>query len=187
MSGGGEIPYHVTEKQLIKRCCQNDRAAQQALYELYAPKMLGLCVRYVKDREVAQDLMHDGFITIFAKVGDFRQEGSFEGWMRRIFVNTVLGYLRRNRVLDFAVPVDENVALESGLPSALETIQARELMQCVDTLPDGYRLVLNLFAVEGYSHREVATMLGISEGTSRSQYARAKGYLQKQMKKRGLL
>ena len=174
----------MTEKQLIKRCCQHDRTAQQKLYEMYASKMQGVCLRYVSDREVAQDLMHDGFITVFSKIGDFRGEGSFEGWMRRIFVNTALGYIRRHKTLQYSVPVDElGGQLEADTVSALEKMEARELMRCIESLPDGYRLVLNLFAIEGYSHKEIACMLEINEGTSRSQYARAKLYLQKLLKK----
>lgn len=174
----------MTEKQLIKRCCQNDRTAQQRLYETYASKMLGICSRYVSDREVARDLMHDGFITVFSKIGDFRGEGSFEGWMRRIFVNTALGYIRRHKMLNYSFPVDElSGKLEADSVSAIEQMQARELMQSIETLPDGYRVVLNLFAIEGYSHKEIASMLEINEGTSRSQYARAKLYLQKVLKK----
>ena len=177
----------MTEKQLIKRCRQHDRVAQQKLYEKYAPMMLSICMRYVKDYHVACDLMHDGFITVYSKIGDFRSEGSFEGWMRRIFVNTALGYLRKNNVLNVAVPVDNVLQLDSRETSALERIEAQELRRCIDQLPDGYRVVLNLYAVEGYSHKEIAQMLGISEGTSRSQYARAKIYLQKLLRETGII
>lgn len=174
----------MTEKQLIKRCSQYDRTAQQKLYEMYAPKMLGICRRYVTDGEVARDLMHDGFITVFSKIGDFRGEGSFEGWMRRIFVNTALGYIRKQKNWQTTISVDEvGGQLEADTISALEKMEARELMRCIDALPDGYRVVLNLFAIEGYSHKEIAEMLAINEGTSRSQYARAKLYLQKLLKK----
>lgn len=169
----------MTENQLIKRCRQHDRVAQQKLYEKYAPVMLSICMRYVKDYHIACDLMHDGFITVYSKIGDFRSEGSFEGWMRRIFVNTSLGYLRKNNVLSEAVPVESAIQLDNRDISALERMEVAELRRCIDKLPDGYRVVLNLYAVEGYSHKEIAQMLGISEGTSRSQYARAKIYLQK--------
>ena len=173
----------MTERQLIKRCCQHDRVAQQKLYETYAPKMLGICMRYVKDYHVACDLMHDGFITVYSKIGDFRSEGSFEGWMRRIFVNTALGYLRKANVLNGSVPVDGLVQLDNHDVTGFERMEAAELRRCIDRLPDGYRVVLNLFAIEGYSHKEIAEMLGINEGTSRSQYARAKIYLQKMLQK----
>ena len=145
--------------------------------------MLGICMRYVKDYHVACDLMHDGFITVYSKIGDFRSEGSFEGWMRRIFVNTALGYLRKANVLNGSVPVDGLVQLDNHDVTVFERMEAAELRRCIDRLPDGYRVVLNLFAIEGYSHKEIAEMLGINEGTSRSQYARSKIYLQKMLQK----
>ena len=110
----------MTEKELIKRCCKNDPRAQQELYEKYAPKMYGVCFRYVCNREVAQDLLHDGFITVFLKIGSFRHEGSFEGWMRRIFVNTVLAYLRKNDVLQDSGPVDGVLQIGNDEASAID-------------------------------------------------------------------
>ena len=145
----------MTEEELIRRCSRNDRTAQQKLYEKYAPKMYGVCFRYVCHREIAQDLLHDGCITGFSKIGDFRGEGSLEGWIRQV---------------------------EGTEASAVERMETAELLRCIGKLPDGYRAVLNLFAVEGYSHREIAEMLGVSEGTSRSQYLRAKGCLLKILK-----
>lgn len=171
----------VTEKELIKRCSKQDRLAQQRLYETYSSKMLGVCIRYVSDRETAMDVMHDGFITVFAKIGDFRGEGSFEGWMRRIFVTTALGHLRKRNALTYAAPVEEVVDITNHEASVIERMEARELLKCVDALPEGYRVVLNLFAIEGYAHREIAEMLNITESTSRSQYFRAKATLCKML------
>lgn len=139
--------------------------------------MYGVCFRYVCNREVAQDLLHDGFITVFLKIGSFRHEGSFEGWMRRIFVNTVLAYLRKNDVLQDSGPVDGVLQIGNDEASAIDKMAEAELLRCIGELPDRYRTVLNLFAIEGYSHKEIADMLHISEGTSRSQYLRAKQYL----------
>lgn len=149
--------------------------------------MFGVCYRYVCDREIAQDLLHDGFITVFAKIGTFRGEGSFEGWMRRVFVTTALGYLRKRDV--FRMYDREDVLLQFGShdASAVETMEAEELVACIARLPQGYRTVLNLFAVEGYSHREIAEMLGISEGTSRSQYLRAKNHLYRMLERQEIL
>lgn len=172
----------MTEKELIKRCSLHDSIAQEELYRMYAPKMLGVCIRYVRDRELAQDLMHDGFITVFSKIGDFRGDGSFEGWMRRVFVNTALGHLRKNNVLAEAAQIDVTIQLSNHDSSAIERLGAKELMGFIETMPEGYRTVLNMFAIEGYSHREIAQMLNISEGTSRSQYLRAKAYLHKVLK-----
>lgn len=172
----------MTEKQLIRRCQQNDPLAQQKLYESYAPKMFGICCRYAGDRDMAQDMLQDGFITVFTKIGSFRGEGSFEGWLRRIFVNTALGYLRKNNVLDNSEPVEDIKLFDARESAVIERMEAQEILQYISRLPDGYRLVLNMFAVEGYSHKEISEQLGISEGTSRSQYARAKVYLHKLLK-----
>lgn len=177
----------MTEAELIKRCGEQDGVAQQELYQKYAAKMLGVCTRYISDRALAQDIMHDGFITVFDKIGSFRSEGSFEGWMRRVFVNTALGHLRKNNALKQALPVETIAAFDDNEVSILERMQEQELLRCIAQLPDGYRAVLNLFAVEGYSHREIAEQLGISEGTSRSQYARAKSYLHKVLQQAGVI
>ena len=185
--GNSPLKEPVTEKELIKRCCEGEPAAQQRLYESYAPKMFGVCYRYVCDREIARDLLHDGFITVFSKIGTFRGEGSFEGWVRRVFVTTALGYLRRKNVLNDSDREDTLRQFDSRDASAVERMQADELMACIARLPEGYRTVLNLFAVEGYSHREIAGMLGISEGTSRSQYLRAKNHLYRILEKEEIL
>lgn len=169
-----EIVLLVTEKELIDRCCKGDALAQRELYELYAKPMYGVCCRYVKDREVAKDMLHDGFITLFTKIGDFRSEGSFEGWCRRIFVNTMLGYLRRHNPLNESDDIETNFTLHNHEASALEQMTGHEVLDCIDLLPQGYRTILNLFAIEGYSHKEVAQMMGISENTSRSQFSRAR-------------
>ena len=172
----------MTEKQLIKRCRQHDRVAQQKLYEKYAPVMLSICMRYVKDYHVACDLMHDGFITVYSKIGDFRSEGSFEGWMRRIFVNTALEALRKNDLLRNGVELNALEPQQEADYSAVEKISADELMELIAQLPPGFRTVFNMFAIEGYSHREIAETLNINESTSRSQYTRAKRLLQKWIK-----
>ena len=169
----------MNEKELIEACKNNDVRAQKLLYETFARKMMSVCLRYADNREMAEDFLQDGFIKVFSSIRSYSYEGSFEGWMRRIFVNTSLGYLRKNNVLSEAVPVESAIQLDNRDISALERMEVAELRRCIDQLPDGYRVVLNLYAVEGYSHKEIAQMLGISEGTSRSQYARAKIYLQK--------
>ncbi|MDR0954426.1 MAG: sigma-70 family RNA polymerase sigma factor [Rikenellaceae bacterium] len=174
----------MSEKQQIKRCQQGDAKALKEIYERYATQMLGVCYRYVNNRETARDLLHDGFITVFTKIGDFRGEGSFEGWLRRIFVTTSLGYLRKNaNFQEDARPVDEMYDLRHDGASALEAMSAQELVETIGQMPDGYRTVLNLYAVEGYSHKEIAELLHISEATSRSQYSRARTFLQKNLKK----
>ncbi len=170
---------HLSDDRIIEGCCRGNRDAMRALYERYAPTMLAVCRRYVCDLSLAQDLLHDGFVTVYAKIGDFRKEGSLEGWLRRVFVTTALGYLRKQKNFRVTDLSDSALHLPDNSVSVLDALSAGEILGCVDKLPEGYRLVLNLYAVEGYSHREIATMLGISEGTSRSQYSRARSALQK--------
>ena len=128
----------VTEKELIKRCCKNDPRAQQELYEKYAPKMYGVCLRYACNKEIAQDLMHDGFITVFSKISSFRGEGSFEGWLRRIFVNTALGYLRKTDIVGHAAEIETAGQFGSAEATAVEQMTEAELLRCIAKLPDGY-------------------------------------------------
>ncbi len=175
----------MTEQQLIERCKKQDAKAMKALYELYADRMMGICYRYVTDRDVARDLLHDGFITVFTKINDFRNEGSFEGWMRRVFVNTALGYIRKNHGKFQDEPVEEMYALNNADASVIDELAAENILNAIARLPAGYRTVLNMYAVEGYSHKEIAETLGISENTSRTQYMRAKQHLVKLLKEPG--
>ena len=172
---------------MIKRCQAGEGKAMKYLYEHYADKMLGVCCRYVNDRDTARDLLHDGFVTVFTKISDFRGDGVFEGWLRRIFANTALGFLRKNANLNDSRQVDDLSDLRETDASVLEQMSAQELLGQIRQMPDGYRTVLNLYAVEGYSHKEIAELLNISENTSRSQYARAKNYLQKSLQKNEII
>lgn len=140
--------------------------------------MLAVCCRYVKERSAAEDLLHDGFVTIFMKIAEFRGDGSFEGWCKRIFVNAALGYLRRKGTVEQTERLEHAKDMDVGGGDALDRISGNELLDIINSMPDGYRAILNLYAVEGYSHKEIGTMLGISENTSRSQYFRARGRLQ---------
>ena len=171
----------LSEEQIIDGCCQGNRVAMQALYDQYAAKMFAICRRYIKDVPMAQDLLHDGFMIVFDKIGGFRKEGSFEGWMKRIFVNTVLGHLRKKKLVELTDDHEETLKMEDDSPMAFDILSSKEILSCIDKLPDGYRTVLNLFAVEGYSHKDISEMLNISEGTSRSQYSRARTVLQKML------
>ena len=167
----------LQENDLIAGCKKRNPKAQRMLYEKHAPRMLGLCQRYVYDRQEAEGIMSSGFIIIFEKITQFQGEGSFEGWMKRIMINEALGYLRRNKALYLETTL-EKAAREPDL-DALETkLEAEDLLKMIDTLPTGYRAVFNLFAIEGYSHKEIAGMMGISENTSKSQLSRARAQLQ---------
>lgn len=167
----------MTEREIIAGCLRGDPGSQRELYERYAASMFGICCRYVRDRAAAEDLLHDGFITVYTKMGEYRGEGSFEGWCRRIFVNTALGYLRRQKVMGIPDQLEGVRSLDTKETDAIEKMSGDELLRIVAELPDGYRTILNLYAVEGYSHKEIGEMLGISENTSRSQYSRARGRL----------
>ncbi len=160
--------------------------AQKALYDMYARSMAAVCMRYVADRDTALDLMHDGFILLFDKIGQYKGEGAFEGWMRRLFTNVALEYLRKNDVLrgsDDVEVLSYTVLSEEETP--IERMSAAEIVDCINSLPPTPRTVFNMFAVDGYSHAEIAKALGIPEVTVRSHYLRARRALQKMIEELG--
>lgn len=167
----------MDEKELLRRCRKNDRAAQKALYDTYAPEMLGICYRYTKSLDDAEDVLQEGFVKCFTGLDSFRGEGAFGGWLRKIMVTTALSYLRRNNryrnQMDFSAPSLHPVLEEAATPA----LQAADLMEYVRKLPTGYQTVFNLVGIEGYSHEETGQLLGISVQTSRSQYSRARAQL----------
>lgn len=168
------------EQQLITGCKEGKSWAQKAIYDRYAAAMMSVCVRYVTDRETARDLLQEGFIKLFTKIDSFTGAGAFGGWVRRIFVTTSLEYLRQNDALKQSASIEEyGNYIENDDVTVLQKISADDLMACVAQLSDGYRTVFNLYAIEGYSHAEIAEMLVISEATSRSQFMRARKILQK--------
>lgn len=167
----------MDETALIDKCLKGDQLSQRALFEKYAPRMYTVCLRYAKDSEEAQDILQDTFIKIFKKLDAYNGMGSFEGWIRRITVNTALDYIRKNvkfqdnrQIENESYRIEQNTFLGDALEEA-------DLMQLISEMPDGYRIVFNMFAIEGYSHKEIAEQLNISENTSKSQYSRARGYL----------
>lgn len=172
----------IEEKDLIRLCRERDERAQKALYDALAPKMYHLCIRYMGDRESAQDILQEGFITLFSKLDSYSGEGSFEGWARRIFVNTALMSLRKSDVLKGSEEMDAAYSISADDISALDRIGYAELMKLIGELPDGYRTVFNMYVVEGFSHKEIGDALGISENTSRSQLQRARTLLQNKIK-----
>ena len=172
------------QEQILNDCKKGDRHAQKAVYDYLAPKMMALCLRYMGDRESAEDVLQDGFVTLFSKLGGYLGEGSFEGWARKIFVNTALMSLRKNDILKQSEDVDAAWNITSPEPSAIEQLSCEEINALVAELPPGFRTVFNMYVVEGYSHKEIAQELGISEGTSRSQLLRAKAMLQEKINKR---
>lgn len=167
--------------KLIAGCRQGERKAQKKIYERFAAKMYALCLRYAGSADDAQDVLQNGFIKMFRKLDDFRGEGSFEGWLRRIMVTTAIEHYRKNASLQPLQAIDEELSERlSDKRTVLDQIHAEELASLIGRLSPGYRAVLNMHIVEGYSHKEIAVMLGITEGTSKSQLARARNIL-KQM------
>ncbi len=167
------------QQRLIAGCKEKDTWAMKKLYELYAPAMLGICVRYVNEKETARDIMQEGFIKVFTKIDSYSGAGSFEGWMKRIFVTSALEYLRSNKALRYNINLDDyNETINNFDVSIVEKLSEEEILQCINNLPNGFKTVFNLYAIEGYSHAEIALMLNIKEASSRSQYARARQLLQ---------
>jgi RNA polymerase sigma-70 factor (ECF subfamily) len=170
----------MDELSLIAGCKRGESWARKELYESHASVMMSVCMRYVSNKETAKDLLQDGFIKVFTKIQTYSGTGSFQGWMRRVFVTTALEHLRRNDALRASSSIDDyDDAMKNVEVSAVEQLSADELLACIAELPNGYRTVFNLFAIEGYSHSEIAGMLNISESTSRSQFIRARKVLQK--------
>lgn len=154
---------------------------QEELYRRFSPRMYAVCLRYAGRTEEAEDILQEGFIKVFKKMDSFRGDGSFEGWMRRIFVNTAIEHFRRKKYLMPVTEKEENT-IEGKYTSALDDLGVKDVLALIQELSPGYRTVFNLYVVEGYTHREIADMLGISEGTSKSQLSRAKVILQDMVK-----
>ena len=168
-----------TEQHLIKGCIAGDRAFQTKLYDLFAPKMLGVCMRYAKNREEAEEVLHEGFLRVFTYINKFNGTGSFEGWIRKIMVNCALLRYRNKSHLHPVIQLDTERPVVSDDPDIFAKMNAKELILLVQSLPAGYRLVFNLYVFEGFKHREIADALGISEGTSKSNLSDARSILQK--------
>ncbi len=169
------------EAGLIQGCLRGDRLAQRHLYESYSGKFLAICLRYLKDREHAEDVMIEGFMKIFDKLPQFEGKGSFEGWMKRIMVTQALMKLRSNKHLMMEVNVEHDRSFPDHHHYETNHMEAEELMDLVKSLPVGYRTVFNLYAIEGYSHKEIGDLLGITESTSKSQLNRARKVLKEQI------
>lgn len=170
-------PLRMNEDHIIEGCLVNSPLAQRELYNRYSPKMLSVCYRFAPSREDAEDMLQEGFIKVFSQIHTFQNKGAFEGWIRRIIVHTCINVLKRNKKFNESVDMElaQNASVKESIPSIM---QAKQVVECIRLLPVGYRTVLNLYAIEGYSHREISEMLEIEESTSRSQYTRAKSMLE---------
>ncbi len=167
----------MTEFDLIEQCKRDNRRAQRALYDKYSPKMYGVCKRYLKSREDAEDVLLEGFYKVFDKIDSFKHKGSFEGWIRRIMVNQALMFLRKKHNFNMTVEIS-NIDVKTEL-TAQDSLEAKDILDLLNKLPIGYRTVFNLYVIEGYKHREIGEILGISINTSKSQLILAKKRLQK--------
>jgi len=168
----------MTEEAILSGCLQNDAGAQRELYSRYSPKMLSVCYRFAHNREDAEDMLQEGFIKVFSQVHTFQNKGAFEGWIRRIMVHTCINHLKKNKKFNESVDIIYANGVQVREESVPSIVQAKQIVECIRLLPLGYRTVLNLYAIEGYSHKEISGMLDVEESTSRSQYTRAKQMLE---------
>ena len=168
----------MTEEQMLAGAVRNNAAAQEALYNRFSPRMLGVCYRFAKSREDAEDMLQEGFIKVFTQLYQYRNEGALEGWIRRIIVHTCINVLKKNKKFADSVDLIHAHSIQIREDMIPSIIQAKQVVECIRLLPLGYKTVLNLYAIEGYSHKEIAKMLEIEESTSRSQYTRAKAMLE---------
>lgn len=175
------IPLHKNHLQLIEKAIKKDRRAQQHLFNLFAPKMLGVCRQYFRDADRAEEVMLMGFLKVFNHLEDFQNKGSFEGWVRRIMVNQSISELRKDSKFRFVQ--DTDIENESSYSVEMDTeLEADEIQELIDELPEGYRTVFVLYVIEGYKHNEIAELLKISENTSKSQLHKARKLLQTKFK-----
>lgn len=165
------------EEEIVKGCQNNERKYQEILYRRYSRKMYGICMSYAGNRELAQDMLHDAFLKIFRTIDSFKLEGSLEGWIRRVVSNTAIDLLRKKQRLNQYINEDMEEPLTTVKPGVHSYLATKEILHLVSHLPDGARAIFNLFALEGFSHKEIAEQLQISEGTSKSQYNRARNLL----------
>lgn len=177
----------MTEELMLAGSINNNAAAQEEFYNRFSPRMLGVCYRFAKNREDAEDMLQEGFIKVFTQLHQYRNEGSLEGWIRRIIVHTCINILKKNKKFSESVDLIHAKSIhirEELIPSIM---QAKQVVECIRILPMGYRTVLNLYAIEGFSHREIGKMLDIEESTSRSQYTRAKAMLEEILVRKNII
>jgi RNA polymerase sigma-70 factor (ECF subfamily) len=177
----------MTEEAILQGCIKNNPSAQKELYQKYSAKMLAACYRYAHNREDAEDMLQEGFIKVFSQIHTFENRGALEGWIRRIMVHTCINILKKNKKFNESVDLIHANSLQVREETIPSIIQAKQVVECIRLLPIGYRTVLNLYAIEGFSHREIGGMLDIEESTSRSQYTRAKAMLEEILIKKNII
>jgi RNA polymerase sigma factor (sigma-70 family) len=169
----------MSDEELVYGCVQKDKLAQEHLFKTFSGRMLGVCARYTDSIEEAEDILQEGFIKVFNKIDGFRNQGSLEGWIKRIMVNTALDAFRKNKNFRYNIDIETIEYTADHHQHAIESMGAKDLLKLIKAMPRGFRTVFNLYAIEGYAHKEIGDMLGITESTSKSQYSRARAYLQK--------
>jgi len=170
----------MDEEQLVNKCLEKDTLAQKQLFDYYSRRMMGVCLRYTRDSEEAQDVLQMGFIKVFEKLDMYNHKGSLEGWIRKIIVNTALDNIRKNKKLMNNVEIEKvDFQLHNNNENALDELSAQDLLKVIQSMPTGFKTVFNMYVIEGYSHKEIAEELNISVSTSKSQFSRARAYLQK--------
>src|SRR6476620_5025748 len=177
----------MTEEAILQGCLKNNSVAQKALYQKYSAKMLVVCYRYGHNREDAEDMLQEGFIKVFLQIHTFENRGALEGWIRRIIVHTCINHLKKNKRFNESVDIIQANSLQVREENISSIVQAKQIVDCIRLLPLGYRTVLNLYAIEGYAHKEISEMLDIEESTSRSQYTRARQMLEEILIKRKII
>ncbi|MFA5574735.1 MAG: RNA polymerase sigma factor [Brumimicrobium sp.] len=176
----------MDDKNLVKECQAENATAQRELFDRFSSKMLGVTIRYMKDQSRAEDVLQEGFIKVFKNIHRFENKGSLEGWIRRIMVNTALDHIRKYKKEKYNIELDGTTFKVSVNSKAESILQTEVLLELVQQLPEGYRVIFNMFAIEGYSHKEIAEKLEISESTSKSQYLRARKALREALEKYGI-
>ena len=174
------IPLHQEETKIIKLAVENNRQAQQQIYGKYSSKMLSVCRQYIKDIQLAEDVMITAFMKVFTNLKNFEHKGSFEGWIRRIMINECISFIRVQKKVKY---IEDETYFEETHNNTDSQFNVEDIQFLIDSLPDGYRMVFNLYAIEGFKHQEIAKMLGINEGTSKSQLSHARKMLQEQINK----
>ena len=177
----------MTEQAIIAGCLHNDPSSQRELYSRYSPKMLSVCYRFAQSREDAEDMLQEGFIKIFSQIHTFQNKGAFEGWIRRVIVHTCINFLKKYKKFNESMDLTYATNLQSKDETVPSMMQGKQVVECIRILPLGYKTVLNLYAIEGFSHREIGLMLDIEESTSRSQYTRAKAMLENLLIKKRII
>jgi RNA polymerase sigma-70 factor (ECF subfamily) len=170
-----------TDRELIEQCLKNDPKAQEYLYKRFSKRMYGVCLRFARNTLEADDILQEGFIKVFTFLKDFRQEGSFEGWVKRTFINTAINYYNSKQKERNEISIDKAESFQFVTEDILDKIATAHLLELIQGLPEGYRMVFNLYVIEGYNHQEIAKMLNISENTSKSQLSRARASLQEKL------